>query len=322
MFTEILRIKPYLDRATTALMERNLGARFARVAKRFGASLKNVVSGRGLFLGIGLAFLNKLLNPLNELEEKIKSLLGQGTDIRDLADRFQTTPGQLKRLQDVAQSLGVKPDELREMLGKYAQAVETARKEIADPANTDSASTEAVRQFVNEKDLAEGFFSFIQSLKAASPEIRSKVEESVFGERQYGANRRFIEASFPQALSNIPSVQRSGKAIENLATQSDLQNQIQAVNQSQDLIAASARITSKMIRDIELSEKLKNDRETKQLESFNDLKKAALAIEEVKNGFQNVIIMINKGIGHLADLVSFTMKLKETRWFKGFFGGK
>ncbi len=74
MFSEILRIKPVLDSGAAKQMEQSLSARFSSIAKRFGGGLKSVI--KGSLLGISIGLLNRLLNPLEALEEKIKNLLG------------------------------------------------------------------------------------------------------------------------------------------------------------------------------------------------------------------------------------------------------
>lgn len=163
MFTEVLRIKPVLDESTAKQMESSLSARFARVASRFGSGLKSVI--KGSVLGISLALLSKILNPIEALDTKLKSLLGHGTDVSDLAERFGTTGGKLKQVQDVAQSFGIAPDQLKEVMSKFADSVEKARDEIANPFAEKSASTVIVGQFAKEKDLAEAFKNFLVFLK-------------------------------------------------------------------------------------------------------------------------------------------------------------
>lgn len=170
MFTEILRVKPILDKAATATMEASLSKRFAKIASRFGAGLKNVI--KGSVIGISLGLLAKILNPLEEIETKIKDLMGQGTDLRDLADRFNTTGGKLSRVEAIGKSLGVKPEELRDLLTKYAQAVEKGRLELLNPTEAPSAATLALsktgpggQNFLGMSDKLESFFLFVQSLK-------------------------------------------------------------------------------------------------------------------------------------------------------------
>lgn len=163
MLTEILRIKPVLDESTAKQMEASLSARFARVAGRFGSGLKQVI--KGSVLGISLALLSKILNPIEALDTKLKTLLGHGTDLSDLAEKFGTSPGKVKQLQDVAQSFGVTPDQFKEVITKFADSVEKARDELANPFQEKSASTVILGNIAKEKDLAEGFKQFLTFLK-------------------------------------------------------------------------------------------------------------------------------------------------------------
>lgn len=367
MFSETLRIKPVLDPGATKRMESTLSERFSRVSRKFAGGLKAAI--KGSVLGISLALISKLLNPIEALEEKMKTLLGQGTDLRDLADQFNTTPGQIKRLQDVGQSLGVSPDQLKEMLSKFASAVEKARMELEDPTAQISASTNIVRNFAGEKDLAEGFFQFLQSLKAQGQgpgrdvffgqkeqrkalererlgqtlpederqrliqerllkhqtglEARQANEKEIFGAIQSGAARRLIEANFPEQFKklNEPSTNKLNNSINKVAGLADQQNLLKVKNDTQNFLDSSQKLNSKMITDMAESERLKNERDVKLFDSFNDLKKASLAIEELKSGFQDVAVVINKGIGYLADLASFTKNMQGSGWWRRLFGG-
>ena len=236
MFTEVLKIVPRIDRAALAVMESTLTKRFVRVAGRFGKGLEKVMKGNLLFLSLG--FVAQLLNPLEKVHDRIKELLGQGFDIEELADRFQTSPGTIKRMQAFGQSLGLSPERLNELMGKFADAIEKAREELANPFVEPSRATTAVSEFVDEKDLGKAFFQFIRSLQAqgkasgvveidkrtglpapaedrarlqreglldrlTGSDIREQIEKEIFGEIQRGAARRFIESDFMRDLARI-----------------------------------------------------------------------------------------------------------------------
>lgn len=236
MFTEVLKIVPRIDRAALAVMESTLTKRFVRVAGRFGKGLEKVMKGNLLFLSLG--FVSQLLNPLEKVHDRIKELLGEGFDIGELADRFQTSPGTIKRMQAFGQSLGLSPERLNEMMGKFAEAIEKAREEIANPYIEPSKATVALGEFVNEKDMGKAFFQFIRSLQAqgqstgvleidkrtglpapaedrarlqreglldrlTGSDIREAIEKEIFGEVQRGAARRFIESDFMKDLERI-----------------------------------------------------------------------------------------------------------------------
>ena len=80
MYTEILKVKPQLDTKDLNKMEKTLQSRFSRLAKGFGKSITNVIKGGGV-AGIAIALIDKLLNPLKEVQEAIDRSLSKGDDL-------------------------------------------------------------------------------------------------------------------------------------------------------------------------------------------------------------------------------------------------
>lgn len=341
MFSEVLRIKPVLDTATTKQMEQTLSARFARVAQRFGKGLQAVV--KGSILGISLGLISKLLNPIEALEEKIKSLLGQGSDIRDIAERFGATGGEVRQLQDVAQTLGVTPDQFKDMLTKYAEAIEKGREELSNPFVAPSPSTIAVKEFIGEKNIVKSFTDFLSGLKAigqgpgdrvqlapgqfrqrTGAEARTAVEKEVFGQQQFGGARKLIEANLPEIAKKInePSIEQLNNAVNKTASLADQKRALDVQTQTSDFLNATAKLNEKMITDMAASERLQMERDTKQLQSYDDLRKAANGIEELQGLLINVSNIAAKGIGYLGELTQFVSGLKNSRVFNLFNGGR
>lgn len=339
MFSEILKIKPVLDTSTASQMEQSLSARFARVAQRFGGGLRAVI--KGSFLGISLGLISRLLNPIEALEEKIKKILGEGTDVKELADKFGSSPGQLKQLQDVAQSLGVNPDQFKDMLTKYADAVDKAREELANPFAERSESTTALKQFVGEKDAVKGFMNFLSSLKSAGEgpgstldlghgekrqltgsETRERIEKDIFGSAQTGAAKRLIDANVPEVAKNInePSVETLTEKLNKAAGLADQKRMLDVQNQTQDFVNATNKLNGKMVTDMADAERMQMDRDTKQLASYDDLRTAANGIEQVKGLLLGVSNVATKGLGYLGEVSTFISGLKNSRMFRGIFG--
>src|SRR5688572_1129021 len=178
MFSDFLRIKPILDPGSTATMERNLTKRFQRVAGSFGRGLKNILKVSAL--GIGLGLLTKLLNPLTEMEERIKKLLGDSADASDLADRLGTEEGKLRLAQGVASSVGVKPENFKDLATAFAKAVESARIEGKTAGGITSDAATAVKNFAANEDVLQSFIQFLKSLSLEKPEVRAAHERAVF----------------------------------------------------------------------------------------------------------------------------------------------
>jgi hypothetical protein len=144
-------------------MEQSLATRFTRVASRFGSGLKTAF--KSLVLGASLGLINRLLNPINELDQKIKGLLHQGADLTELSQRFGTTPGQLKQVEAIAGSFKITPEKFREMLEKYADSVEKAREELGNPLEQKSAATLILGPLAEKKDILQSFLGFLKKLK-------------------------------------------------------------------------------------------------------------------------------------------------------------
>lgn len=201
MFSEVLKIKPVLDGPAAKKMENDLVSRFSRVARKFGEGLKKVIDGT--VIGIGLGLLAKLLNPLQELEDKVKRLIDQGNDIGGLSDRLGASGPDLVRLQAISGSLGVNPDQLKDLLTKFAEGVETARKELADPFAVRSDSTIALKEFAPETNMVKSFEQFLSQLRAKG---EGPGRDIVFGEREQRlaqerlANHQTLSDSERQAL--------------------------------------------------------------------------------------------------------------------------
>lgn len=305
-------------------MNDTLSRRFGQVAKKFGRGLTAAV--KGSFLGVSVGLISKLLNPIEDLENKIKSLLGQADDMGEQAERFGTSEGELRRLQDLGQSVGLSPDKLNTMLQSFQKSIETAREETKKGVPLSDAS-KAVSQFMNEKDIAKSFFSFVQGLKqvgdVSGADQRKRIEKEVFGETQVGAGRKFIETDFGQQLNKLklPNTSKLNAAYDNLQKLSAQQKVSEVQRNAQDFIQASSQIKPSTIAQMEEAEKIRQQRENAQLQSYDDLKKTSQNLEEVKGLLQDTTNKIIFGLGELTGLIKeMTQAIKGSRIFKGLFG--
>ncbi len=153
--------------------------------------------------------------------------MGEGSDITELAAKFNTDPGKLRQVQDVAESMGVTPDQFKDMLTKYADAIEKGREELANPFMEPSEATVALKQFMNESDLLKSFTDFMTSLKASKnsnkamvpdPEHPGQLKETTVSRQvplSDRAKRIFREASFsgkPVDEGTLKELVESGQA--------------------------------------------------------------------------------------------------------------
>lgn len=312
-FTEILKVRPVLDNASASDMEARLSHRFSRVAKRFGAGLKAIV--KGSVVGISLGLIAKLLNPLEAIEERIKALLGQGSDLRDLADRFGSDAGQIFQLQAIGESVGLSPEKLQELMLKFAEAVETARKEIKAGGEL-SAPSIAVKQFAGDKNLAESFATFLKSIR--SDKKRDTLEELVLGGKQFGAGQRLIDTDFVErgAALNL-SGRGVGKNAEKLASLADQQN-LQRARDSVDLFERGARnTTGSVVQQLTAREKKEQQEANAKLLQAEALLRGAKGIDVITGLMEQLQTKLVQGLGYLVTISDNIAKMKIPSWLGG-----
>lgn len=324
-FTEVLKLKPRLDEADAKKAELSLSQRFGRVARRFGTGLKTAI--KGTILGIGLGLLAKLLNPLNELEDRIKKLLGQAEDTRDLADKYGATEGQVLKLQALAESSGLKPDQLEGMMEAFRKAVEEERALIDSGKAT---KEQAAFSYANDKNLLEGFFTFVQSLKTlgdANPAGRRNIERQVFGDTLFGAQRRFVDTNFSNEVKGLPSADAFQNAAENAVARADQLRRATVRNESNDFIRSGNSITASVVQGILQREQRERDKDFAQLQGYETLKRAADAIEILSTVIQGIQTAVINGLStivlHLGNIGAFFKKIEP--YVPGFlksYGGK
>lgn len=297
MFAEVLRIRPVLDTPAARRMENQLNTRFATVATRFGRGLKTFLKGGliGAVAGAGLGLLEKLLNPVKKLEERMTKLLEEGSDLRELAETFGTTPGRIKQIELAAQSLGVKPDQLKELMTKFADAVETATKEIAAGGELSDTSN-VVRNFTRG-NRADSFIEFLAGLNAAAPNLRQNGEEKVFGSQLRGGGRRLVETDFATlvarlGIGNEKGLTASATKLGNLA---DTAARLRAVNEANNFRSGAANASetglSRMIGR-EAKEAAKTNQQLGDMAAWEKLAAFADKFDAVGDFFRDKIISL------------------------------
>jgi hypothetical protein len=170
---ETLKIKPKLESSDLNAMERSLNTRFARVAKKFGRGLSRAVIGLGV-AGAVAGFLQKLLNPLKEVQDSINEILASSDETVTQAKHFGTETGNLYKLERMAEGSGLDQNTLHSLINKFAGAVVAAK---ADPTKTTAVSA------YKGDDYVEGFYNMIQSRKKLSASDQIAFDNEVFGEK-------------------------------------------------------------------------------------------------------------------------------------------
>lgn len=276
MFTEILKIKPQLDGKDLSAMENSLNGRFKKIAKKFGSGLLDVIKGGGI-AGLALGLIDKLLNPLKEVQEAIEKSLKGGDDLATYAKQFNTTAGNLARLQAFGKASGLDAEGVRMLLVKFQGAV---AQSALKPGEITSTSA-----YVGKKDTAEAFFEFVQALQKLTPTQQNLVQQEVFGERQILKASEFLHADFAflsKALGG-PSAEQLTAAAEKLGTLNDMKDLLAARRDLKDLPTKAALIGPHTIGGIDRAANLDLSQENKNIAKAPDLEKIALANQKLIN---------------------------------------
>lgn len=314
MFKEILKVIPQLSPGDLNKMDQQLRRRFTRIAKGFGKGLISILKGGGI-AGIALALVDKLLNPLKETQDAIDRMLKQGDDLVTNAKQFGTTAGRLAKLQALGQSTGLDADSLNTLLAKFQTSVAEA---AADPTKNTS-----VRQFVGQKDSAEAFFQFIQSLQTMTKDQQLLVQQEVFGEKQVLKMADFLQSDFKELSKSFEKfdVNKLDQAANKLGGLSDLSDTLAAQRGLDDLLQKGNVVNRGMINTFDKNAKIEQQKETDRIKSYQS---QAL----ISEGVTKMGALMEKGLFMLTDLLTNLKGVKETvdkfsgsRLLKGIFGG-
>lgn len=320
MFTEILKIKPKLDNASAKQAEISLSKRFSRVSKKFGAGLKNVIKGNILFMSLGM--IAGMLNPLKDVEERFRALMGEGNDLRESADLAGTTPAKMQVLRDSAYVTGnISPDKLDGMLKSFMTAVEKAREEklIADKTGAKlSEESSYVKDWLDRSDMAESFSEFLQSLKPlgqkidgknaydlSEMELRNKVEKSVLGEIQKGGAKRFIDTDYNEAYSSVGSQSPDAinKATENITKQALIDRLLESNRKRNDFINMGGQLNTSRVLDMQTRQEIDDKKLLDQAKAFETLSGMASGLNEILDIMKVFIDVVSEGFGHIGSLL-------------------
>jgi hypothetical protein len=314
VFTEILKIIPRLDPGDLAKMERALTTRFGRIAKRFGKGLAGALKGGGI-AGLAVGLIDKLLNPLKEVQESIDKVLKQGDDVVTNAAQFNTTAGKLFKLTQLGKSTGIQEDDLYMLMAKFQTSIAEAE---ADPKKKTS-----VRQFVGEKDTAEAFFQFIQSLQKMDKNQQILVQQEVFGEKQILKMADFLQTDFTKQLKLIGA--KGGDAytpgLEKLAGLNDLADALEAKRTLDDTMAKSRVINEGIVKSRDSQIRAELDRENERIKSYQSLATISETSTKIFTVIERGMVILTDMATKMSGLTEYIKKFSGKRLLRGIFGG-
>lgn len=317
MFKEILQIVPQLSSSDLNNMEQSLGKRFGNIAKKFGKGLLGAIAGGGI-AGLALGLVDKLLNPLKEVQEAIDKTLNRGSDLAVQAKQFNTTAGELAKLQAFGQAKGIDPESLNHLIEKFQSAVSEA---VADPTKQTS-----VRKFVGEKDTAQAFFDFIQGLQKLDKNKQIQVQQEVFGEKQILRMSEFLNADFGKLNDKFKgiSTDRITKDVAKVDNLDELNKTLGAVRGLKDFNDKAEKMNANMIILRNDQEKRKLEIENKQIGSYESLANIEAASTEILDTIKSGILTLTNLLVKVTNLAENVKKVTSSpmvRGIKKLFGG-
>lgn len=327
MFSEMVKLVPSVDPGALKRMFQTLNQRFAQVAKKFGEGLKNAFKFTGAIAIIGGLF-SKLLNPLEKAEEIINRIIDKGDDAMTNAEEFGADPGKLLRLEALGRAKGLDADTLRTLLGKFQS--ELAKEQEAAKSG---GKPGLLREFVGEKDTAQAFFDFLQSMQRLDKSRQTVVQGEIFGEKIRGKASEFFNADdFAAILAKLPSAEVLAEAAQKSGKVADERDLLAAIRESQDFVNKSGRVDESMVKAIDVGERKKLQGEDETLARFDSLKQTNIAVQELTHKvdtlftdfIQNAVpkllegmTLLSQGITILTPIITTAGTMLETGFNRG-----
>ena len=313
MFKEVLKIVPQLDNRDLQKMESSLTRRFTRIAKKFGKGLGKALLGGGI-AGIALGLIDKILNPLKEVQEAIDRVLKQGDDLVTYAKQFNTTAGKLAKLQAFGQATGLDQSFLIQLLTRFQTRVAEARQDPNLPS--------AVREYANRTDTADAFFEFIQSLQKLDKGSQTLVQKQIFGEEAAFRTADFLQADFEKLNKFFSKISADDltTAAQKTGSLSDLQDALAAQRNLKDFIDKSRVINEKVVREQDQRERINLQRETERIKAYDTLSTISETSTRIMALIEKGLIAVTNMVQKLEVIQDFVKKAKSSRIFRGIFG--
>lgn len=322
MYKSILKIIPKIEESDLRKMERSLSQRFKRVAKTFGSGLTSVLKG-GAIGAIAIGLINKVLNPLKEVQEIIERTLSSNDDIATYAQQFNTTSGKLQKMLALAQSSGLSPQDLFTLITKYQTAV-------AEAANNPKAlGYDSVKNYIGKADTVEGFFEFLQGLQKLDKNQQVYVQELIFGQKMILKMADFFQTNFAERYSALSLNKISTKDLtertNRAAAISDYNDLRSARNDIFDRYNKAGLVNKGMVDEIQKRRQLEQERENIRIGNFKNLAAMSSAMDKIGILVEEGVAKLGKFIDyitpHVEILADSLKKFVNLPFFKRWFGG-
>jgi len=323
MFKSVMKVTPKIDKRGLDKMERSLSQRFKRVANGFSKGFAKIFKG-GAFIGAALAFVDKLLSPIKEVNEALERTLQSNDSISTFAAQLNTTAGKLQKLQAiVGTGTGLTQDKLLDILTKFQLGLAEERK---------TPGSMGLKDFTEFGDVSDAFFSFIQSMKSANDDDKNLVTKRVFGDEGVKALAEAYQIDVGQIMKQSGldkvSFEALDKSIEKIAALSNMSDALKAGRQTRDIIDKARVLNEGIIRSREDKAALDLKRENERFKSYQNLQNLTNTVDNIFIAVEGMVAKLGEFIGMATPWIKkvggFIDETRSSSWFKGLFkwGGK
>jgi hypothetical protein len=253
------------------------------------------------------------LNPLQEARDSMDRVLSKADDLETFAKQFGTTSGNLLKLEAVAQAKGLDADNLRQLLIKYQGAITDAKANPTAPT--------PVAAFVNDKDIAESFFRFIQSMQTLTDVQQDYVQRTIFGEKQILKASSFFKATdFKEIIDGLAiNAFDFTPQIKNAAAQKGRKDLLISATDTHSFAEQAGKITGGMVDSQVQGYYAAKQQETKLFNDYAALQRLQNQGDELKRTLENGFTMLAK---YLPDIIDGIRSVAKSRFVRDMLGTK
>ena len=195
-------------------------------------------------------------------------------------------------------------------------------------ADSKSADYMALKNYVNDKDIADSFFQFIQELKKMDKNQQRLVQEQVFGEKQVLKMSEFLNKDFKQLLKDSGLGQISSKRLGGAVTKAgDLNDKLEGLRAAQEannIIEASAKINAGTINAIAQREKEEAAREIARIDAYANLAAISNTVTRIMTAVEEVLNQVGRFFKFIEPVIKtyegFLKQLMNSKFMRGILG--
>lgn len=309
----IINVQPKISGADGRNFENDLNKRFARVAEKFGSSLKKVGSVLKIALGAATAGVVAAVakNPFDEVSKNIDEATGKAAELMDKAIQYNVSAGKMFMAQQLLESKGVK--DFDSILDRFAVKLEQARK----------GEDKTLQEFTKEKDVIDALFIALQSIGQLKGEEQAKMLQEIFGGRQGFSLAPVVSEDLTARSKMLFGEQRAEeftdliKKLDDVADWRDVTKSWLEQEKLQMNARAITKNATKVQRDVEFQRVQRATKRMEEIETYakisESMDKAAESLDRIQDSVLETIAPTLQDIANTNDWILQNIK-KHGAW--------